>query len=169
MPLEAIGKGMVKLTSYIGKTKVSFKLKDVFYVPKVSHNLISVSRLDQEGGHVDLKDGMMKLFSKDGRQFAQACLQKGLYVLNARAKLQPLTETNVNVAQDNKGNSWAEWHRKYRHVSYSGFKRLHSEGLVDGMTAINETSQMPECEACIQAKQLKHTHRSHMELQTTTN
>ncbi|OAX30968.1 hypothetical protein K503DRAFT_666175, partial [Rhizopogon vinicolor AM-OR11-026] len=38
------------------------------------------------------------------------------------------------------------------HVAYSRLQHLNREDLVDGMT-IDENSLMPQCEACIQAKQ----------------
>ncbi|KAJ8585688.1 hypothetical protein M405DRAFT_720029, partial [Rhizopogon salebrosus TDB-379] len=42
----------------------------------------------------------------------------------------------------------------FGHIAYSGLKRLYREKLVDGMI-IDENSPMPECEACIQAKQTR--------------
>ncbi|KAJ8580847.1 hypothetical protein M405DRAFT_713120, partial [Rhizopogon salebrosus TDB-379] len=40
----------------------------------------------------------------------------------------------------------------FGHVTYSGLKQLHREGLVEGMS-MDEASSTPDCEACIQAKQ----------------
>jgi hypothetical protein len=149
-PLVVKGRGTVELESFIGKTKISFKLKDVLYVPKATHNLVSISRLDKEGGRADIKDGTLNMYSRSGSEFARATLKKGLYVLNARAKLHPLA--SANMARDqSESNQWIDWHRRFGHISYSGLRRLYQEGLVDGMI-VDENSPMPDCEACIQAK-----------------
>jgi hypothetical protein len=55
--IEAVGQGTVELINYIGKTKISFKLKDVLYVPKATHNLVSISCLDREGGGTHIQNG----------------------------------------------------------------------------------------------------------------
>ncbi|KAJ8588277.1 hypothetical protein M405DRAFT_712724, partial [Rhizopogon salebrosus TDB-379] len=87
---------------------ISFKLKDVLYVPKATHNLVSISRLDREGGGTHIQNGTMRLYSKDGKQFAQAELTKGLYVLTARATVHPYAF--ANVAEDRTPRTWIDWH-----------------------------------------------------------
>jgi len=150
--LDAIGQGTVELVNFIGKKEVHFTLKNVLYVPHATNNLVSLSRLDKEGGHTKIGKGEISLFHKDGYQFAKGSLKKGLYVLNARAKLHPLA--NINAVRDQKSESWTDLHRRYGHVAYSGLKRLYREKLVDGIN-IDENSPMPDCEACIQAKQTR--------------
>ena len=148
--LVVAGRGMVEIESFIGKTKISFKLKDVLYVPNATHNLISISRLDQEGGHAEIKNGTLNMYSKGGKQLARATLKKGLYALNARAKLYPLA--NINIARvQTEPNQWEDWHKRLGHISYAGLKQLYQQGLVDGMI-VDENSPTPDCEACIQAK-----------------
>jgi transposase InsO family protein len=65
-------------------------------------------------------------------------------------ELHPIATTKY--VQDRPQDGWLEWHKRYGHVAYSGLQRLNRESLVDGMT-IDENSPMPQCEACIQAKQ----------------
>ena len=150
--LEAVGQGTVELVNNIGNKSVHFKLKDVLYVPRATNNLVSLSRLDKEGGHAKLGDGKMTLISKDGYQFAEAALRRGLYILNTRAKLHPIA--TAKHVQDRTTGGWSEWHRRFGHIAYSGLQRLNREHLVDGMT-IDEHSPMPQCEACIKAKQTR--------------
>lgn len=107
--LNAIGQGTVHLINYIGKTKISFTLKNVLHVPHASHNLVSISRLDKDGGHAHIKNGMLNLFSKDGKQFAQAKMERGLYIMNSRAKLhQTLNCANSDMAHT---ATWEDWHK----------------------------------------------------------
>ena len=153
--LNAIGKGTVELTSFIGKTQINFKLTDVLYVPKATHNLVSMSRLDRDGGHAEVKNGLMNLFSKAGTQFAQAQLQRGLYILNARAKLHLLSNACITHHSGSVRTTWADWHKRYGHIGYSGLQRLQREKLVDGMDVIDEHAPILDCEACIQAKQTR--------------
>jgi hypothetical protein len=150
--LEAVGQGTVELVNCMGSKKIHFKLKEVLYVPHATSNLVSLSHLDQEGGHAKIGDGRITLSSSNGYQFAEAVLCKGLYLLNSRAELHPIATTKY--VQDRPQDRWLEWHRRYGHVAYSGLQRLNRESLVDSMT-IDENSPMQQCEACIQAKQAR--------------
>jgi hypothetical protein len=80
-PLKAIGRGTVELVNFIGKSKISFKLRDVLYVPDASHNLVSISRLDCEGGHASICNGELKLYSKNGAQFAHTKMEEWNVIL----------------------------------------------------------------------------------------
>ncbi|KAJ8580846.1 hypothetical protein M405DRAFT_710985, partial [Rhizopogon salebrosus TDB-379] len=87
---------------------ISFKLRDVLYVPDASHNLVSISQLDREGRQASICNGELKLYSKSGAQFAHAKMEKGLYILSARARLFP--SSIANIAQHTSTRMWKEWH-----------------------------------------------------------
>ncbi|KAJ8585689.1 hypothetical protein M405DRAFT_720660, partial [Rhizopogon salebrosus TDB-379] len=83
-------------------------LKNVLHVPRASNNLLSISRLDRDGGCTRMGQGQITLISREGREFARAKLQKGLYVLNTRAKLHP--KPKANVAREEIKDGWIGWH-----------------------------------------------------------
>ena len=47
--------------------------------------------------------------------------------------------------------SWADWHRCFGHVSYSGLQHLHDKLLVDGFV-VDLSTEKPDCVACTEAK-----------------
>ncbi|KAJ8591963.1 hypothetical protein M405DRAFT_718735, partial [Rhizopogon salebrosus TDB-379] len=54
-------------------------LKNVLYVLHATNNLVSISRLDKEGGHARMGNGEISLISKEGCEFAKGLLKRGLY------------------------------------------------------------------------------------------
>jgi hypothetical protein len=64
--LEALGCGTIELVSKIGNRLIRSKFWNVLYVPRASNNLISISKLDREGGGAQMKDGSVTLHIKGG-------------------------------------------------------------------------------------------------------
>ena len=50
--IDAIGKGKIKLASYVYDKAYSITLNDVLYAPDSPHNLISTTRLTAAGGSI---------------------------------------------------------------------------------------------------------------------
>ena len=48
--------------------------------------------------------------------------------------------------------SWEIWHRRYRHIGYSGLQKLHDLNMVDGFAVDTRTAKL-DCIACTEAKQ----------------
>lgn len=78
--LKAEGRGTVELVSIINKQQITCKLKNVLYVPRASNNLVSITRLDREGGHAIMGKGKATLKVRGGRTIAEGKLYNGLYL-----------------------------------------------------------------------------------------
>lgn len=63
--IEAVGIGNIEALSYVGGNKISCKIKNVFYVPSLRKNLLSVKRLEMSDINVVFADGGVKLL-RDG-------------------------------------------------------------------------------------------------------
>ncbi|KAG2126795.1 hypothetical protein DEU56DRAFT_697578, partial [Suillus clintonianus] len=83
-------------------------LKNVLYVPRASNNLLSITRLDREGGHAIMGNGVVTLKVRGGRTIAKGKLQNGLYLLNSQAKLHPITK--IYTTREEKPVDWLTWH-----------------------------------------------------------
>jgi hypothetical protein len=150
--LEALGKGTIELVSTFGNRQIRAKFKNVLYVPSASNNLISITRLDKEGGKALMGDGKVTLSVKGGRTIVKGHMTKGLYKLDTQAQLYP--KTQVQTVRERLKTDWMTWHRRYGHIACSGLKRLCQENLVDGLE-VDQNSPIVDCEACIQAKQVR--------------
>ncbi|KAG1891606.1 uncharacterized protein F5891DRAFT_964321, partial [Suillus fuscotomentosus] len=100
------------LTDYVPlkghKQQITCKLKNVLYVPRASNNLVSITRLDREGGHAIMGKGKATLKVRGGRTIAEGKLYNGLYLLESRAKIQSVTK--VNIAREEQPRDWLTWH-----------------------------------------------------------
>ncbi|KAG2743062.1 hypothetical protein P692DRAFT_20747388, partial [Suillus brevipes Sb2] len=81
---------------------------NVLYVPSASNNLISITRLDKEGGKVLMGDGKVTLSVKGGRTIVKGLMTKGLYKLDTRAQLYP--KTRVQTVRERLETDWMMWH-----------------------------------------------------------
>ena len=149
---EAQGCGTIQIVSCVNEKNITITLRDTLYAPKAVNNLLSLSRLDEEGGTAHINDGQIILSDKNHHIIAIGKCVRRLYVLDARTKDK--TNELSNTAQQRL--TWDTLHRKYGHIGITGLKYLIKNQLVDGIN-IDENSSMPKCEACIQGKQTRHS------------
>ena len=89
---------------------------------------------------------LVHLYDKNKLLIAVSKKKDRLYLLDVKAQCIETQETALST--------WADWHRRFGHVGVSGLKRMYAKRLVDGFD-VDENSPMPDCEACIQAKQTR--------------
>jgi hypothetical protein len=82
--LEAIGKGNIKATMQVGGQLTHTTITQVFHVPKLKNNLISVSKLMSKGFKVEFDKDGYKGNNARGVVVAQARRDKNLYFLNVK-------------------------------------------------------------------------------------
>jgi hypothetical protein len=149
--VEAIGMGSILVQVMVkGRTK-KIRIKDVFHVPKLHVNLLSVSKILSSGCKVqfNMNECIVKAF--DGEVIAIALREGNLY---------PLTFTKVcevhvaNVPQTSTIDCALQlWHCRLGHLNVKGVHPL--QNMVSGMNLGNmpcPTSSFV-CEGCIEGKQ----------------
>ncbi|PFH46424.1 hypothetical protein AMATHDRAFT_155082, partial [Amanita thiersii Skay4041] len=82
-------------------------LRNVLHVPEAPNCLLSISRLDKGGGHVDFNKGTCTLKDKNGRIISEGKLTHQLYLLTGRAELPGKERANIATAAE---LSWDQWH-----------------------------------------------------------
>jgi transposase InsO family protein len=127
-------------------------LRDVFYVPSLQRNLISVSKLDFDGYDCRFGSGKCELWHNN------ACI--GLAVLRDELYLLSLFE-NVNVVssltKENKKRkrtpdvSSKLWHCRLGHISRGRIERLVKNEILPPL----EFSDLEQCIECIKGKFVK--------------
>ncbi|GBE90191.1 hypothetical protein SCP_1900400 [Sparassis crispa] len=152
--IRALGRGTVEVNSRIGDKTFTFCLKDVLYAPKATNNLVSLTRLDEVGGHFDGGDGGIMLRESGGHAIAEGRKIGRLYLLDMRAKIATPMNEHMNVAHED-NDSWESWHRRYGHLGITGLERLYKEKMVEGLTIDENSMPLTQCEACVQAKQAR--------------
>ena len=151
--LHAIGRGVVVLETKLpsGRTK-KCKLHDVLYVPKLSYNLLSVSRTSDAGKTARFGETSCQILDANRKLVAVATRVGDLYYLSCRQGSQ-----KCHTAVD-KGTETREdvWHRRYGHLGTRNLQKLAKHELVNGFD-FDMTKKINFCESCVEGKH----HRRH--------
>ena len=117
----------------------------VYYIPRLTTNIVSVGQLDEVDYDIHVKSGVMRVREPDGRLLAR--VPRGanrLYVLDIDIARPACLATRGEE------NAW-RWHARLGHINMPALRRMAREELVRGLPAIEQVDQL--CEACIAGKQ----------------
>ena len=131
-------------------------LFQTLYVPSISRNLVSMSKLDLEGYSFSFRNRQFSLF-KNSSFVGSSSLCDGLYKLNLNSRFtESLLTLHHNVGTKhnliNESSSYL-WHRCSDHISKERMKRLVKDGILPNL----DFTDLDVCVDCIKGKQTKHT------------
>lgn len=134
------------LSSGKGRDKHELSINNVCHAPELTHNLLSVSKLDDAGFKLVIEDGKLRAIKNEMVIF-ESEKRNGMYPVTFNAR-----KHHANVAICKK-DAIMLWHRRLDHLSLSNVCKM-SKGLVKGMP--NDISEIPVvCECCIKSKQTR--------------
>ncbi|GMJ16120.1 hypothetical protein HRI_005281200 [Hibiscus trionum] len=137
------GRGKVKI-----QTKLTFvqSISDVFYVPNLKTNLLSVGQLQGKGYEVIFKDGLCKIQDCNLGLIAKVTMTAN--------KLFPLLiqhiEPNHSCFSAQEIGLARLWHYRYGHLSFGGLQTLQQKNMVAGLPAFDVPSEV--CADCVIGK-----------------
>jgi len=151
VPVEAIG--TYRLILDIG---FYLDLLDTFYVPSISRNLISLSKLDVVGYSFKFGNSYFSLY-KSTCMIGSGTLSDGLYKLNIdNLYVETLMTMHHNVVTKrglvNEFSAYL-WHKRLGHISKERLKRLVKNEILPNL----DFTDLNVCVDCIKGKQTKHT------------
>ena len=154
--IDAIGKGKIKLASYVYDKAYSITLNDVLCAPDIPHNLISTTQLTAAGGSILQKGNWAKVKAPDDTIKIIGIKAKGLanlYVAHVKIldKEGSSKQDQSYISQNAK--SWDEWHQILGHLNMDSVKCLHNKNMVLGMEIDTKSPESQQCAACVQSKQ----------------
>jgi hypothetical protein len=115
-------------------------LLNVYYIPRLTTNIISVGQLNEDGFDVRI----MSL--RDENQNLVVRVHRGsgrLYKLDLHIARPVCLATCA-------GESAWRWHARFGHVNFASLRKMASAGLVRGLPTLEHVEQV--CEACIARK-----------------
>jgi len=131
-------------------------LNDVLHVPNNCHNILSLEQWAHAGG--TFKGGPeITLISPNGIEIAKGILiTNNLFQIKFRYYYPThlTTQPQYNFISQEHKLTWETWHKCFRHVSYMGLMKLHSQKLVNGFN-VNIMSPKLNCSDCTAAKHSK--------------
>ena len=147
--LEAIGRGVVVLTLDLPDNQTrKCKLHEVLYVPKLTYNLLSVSKMTDAGKHITFCDDKCLIYNEKEKLVAVATESGSLYYLNCRQS----THEQINaIWKQQLGSKESIWHRRFGHLGEISLRELAKNNLVSGFD-YNLSNDINFCESCVIGK-----------------
>lgn len=120
-------------------------MTDVYYIPRLKSNIVSLGQLDENGCSTLIEDGFLQLRDRKRRLLARVRRGRNrLYVVTLDIA-QP-----VCLAARRGDDAWC-WHARYGHLNFESLRKLASRGMVRGMPQIEHVNQI--CDSCLAGKQ----------------
>eukprot|EP00253_Pinus_taeda_P031014 PITA_31014 len=152
--IYVMGKGEVKIFTKKGERKT---IADVYYVPGMRCNLLSIGQLVQKGYNVFIENDVCTIMDRapSNRCIAEVKMTRNrMFPLRIRADLKN-KEVIAAVTQEAfqsmpKDENWL-WHLRFGHLNFGGLNLLSRKGMVIGLPLIEKPDSL--CEGCILGKQ----------------
>ena len=120
-------------------------LTNVYYIPKLKSNIISLGQLEEAGCDVRLRNGRLTVVDSEGTLIISAPRTNNrLYTLK-NAVVSPVC-LHMNLEDKN----WL-WHARFGHLNFRALRDLASKGMVEGMPTVDRVEQV--CDGCTFGKQ----------------
>ena len=124
-------------------------LKDVYYVPSIFRNIISVSCLDAEGFCFVINNSRM-VIKKNDLFYANAFISNGLYLLDLGEDKHVLNINNKRLKMSHT-NEILLWHYRLGHINEKRVKKLQQANLLGSLGS----GAIGTCESCLTGKMTK--------------
>ncbi|KAK2421692.1 secreted RxLR effector protein [Trifolium repens] len=123
------------------------QLKNCYYVPAISRNIISVSCLDKFGFSFMIKNNCCSIYLNN-IFYANAQMYNGLYVLDLETSVYNI---NTKRMKPNELNPSYLWHCRLGHINERRITKLHKDGLLDSF----DYESYDTCRSCLIGKMTK--------------
>jgi transposase InsO family protein len=143
--MAVMGKGNVKL-NIGGRIHV---ITDVYYLPGLSNNLLSIGQLQRKGLTIVFRNNLCQLFHDEkGLILTTEMTANRMYIVTASVIIPKCLQ--VSKIEEAK-----LWHQRYAHLSIKGLKVLNKKQMVKGLPDLKELEG--KCEDCLTGKQHRET------------
>lgn len=142
--MPVIGKGNIKL-EVDGLTQV---ISDVYYVPELTNNLLSIGQLQEKNLAILIQHGACRIYHpRKGLIMQTPMTINRMFVLLANVVLTDFS-TCLQTTSDDLAHLW---HCRYGHLNYKGLRTLHYRRMVKGLPQLKASTKM--CHDCLVGKQ----------------
>lgn len=141
--MAVVGRGNVRL-HVNGITQV---ITNVYYVPELKNNLISIRQLSEKGVAVLIQNGECQCYHPRKGQILQAkMLANRMFAF--LATMMPKAPTCFKTASEDETHLW---HCRYDHLNFKGLRTLHYKKIVRGLPEMTAPRKL--CKESIVGKQ----------------
>ncbi|KAM7502462.1 hypothetical protein LguiB_001366 [Lonicera macranthoides] len=141
--IKVMGKGNIKLQMN-GTNQV---LTDVFYVPDLKNNLLSVGQLQERGLAILIQNGECRLYHPKRGLIMQTTMTANRMFLLSASVVRETPACLQTTAED----SLELWHKRFGHLSYTNLRTLQYKEMVKGLPCFKAETII--CTECLVGKQ----------------
>lgn len=128
-----------------GRDRQHKVLTNVYYIPRLKSNIISLGLLEEAGCDVRLWNGRLTVVDPEGTLVMSSPRSKNrLYML----KLSVVSPICLHMNMDDE--SWM-WHSRFGHLNFRALRELGRKQMVAGMPLVDSVEQV--CDGCTLGKQ----------------
>jgi hypothetical protein len=144
--VEICGVGAVTMS---GKNQEHRVLTEVYFIPSLKCNIVSLGQLEEAGCRVEIDKGVLEVFAPASSGVPRPVVIRAerrsrLYIMNVN-----LTSP-VCLLSKIEEEAW-RWHARFGHLNFRALQSLGSQGMVDGLPMIKKVEQV--CDGCALGKQ----------------
>lgn len=145
--LMAVGIGNIKARCYVGKRFIDCTIKNVYYVPELRKNLLSVAKIESNGYRIEFLNGKVRVYKYD--QLTMIGNNEGsLYTIQMQ-----ILKDECNLSNSHDDQVMQLWHRRFGHLGFKNLTLLSQNQMVSGiddLTKCNNNNSV--CEPCLLGK-----------------
>ena len=142
--IDIRGKGSIKFTGKNGESKI---LANVYYIPDLKSNIISLGQATEAGCDVRLREDYLTLHDRDGNLLVKATRSRNrLYKVDLKVES---TKCLQLVALSNS----TKWHTRLGHINLETIKSMVTKELVVGIPSVPKEKEI--CASCLLGKQAR--------------
>ena len=140
--IDIMGKGSIRFIIKNGEKKV---LKNVYYIPSLRSNIVSLGQATEAGCKVRMKNDTLTLYDRQGQLMVKTPRAKNrLYKLVLQVDL-------IQCLQVNNGGEGEIWHARLGHFNQETMRMMANKEIVTGLPSISRSTDT--CVSCLRGKQ----------------
>ncbi|GKC36157.1 retrotransposon protein, putative, unclassified, partial [Tanacetum coccineum] len=150
------GKGSIVFQCKNGEHR---KLDEVYYIPDLCSNIISLGQLAEGGDEIKIKDPFLWVHDEAGK-----LLMKVGRSPNRLYKIELEEVSSMCLTARFSDPTWL-WHMRMGHINFTSMKHMAEKKMIEGMPRLDIPSQ--PCEGCLVGKQTRHSFPAHTNYRAT--
>lgn len=143
--LLAMGIGNIEMHSYVNDKRIKCTVQNVFYIPDLRKNLLSVKKLEVSNIKVLFEKGQVKLIDSKN-EILGVGKRDNLYEISFEFS----SSECLNV--ENYESKYIKWHKRYAHIGFGGLKEIIRSNMVKGIDKNLKIHDVNFCEPCVKGK-----------------
>ena len=129
---------------YLQKNNRVGEIRDVYYVPDLKSNILSMGQLMEKGYSILMKDRVLYLKDKSDRLIARVEMKKNrMYKLDLKIVQERCLKLDVK-------DEAMMWHFRFGHLHFGGLAELVKKEMVRGLPTVEFEKKF--CEECVLGK-----------------